>query len=59
MSSETDRGVMAILDSRINSKRYGPQIIASLIAGVLYDQVDASAVRRLLRDVRRHRKTAR
>ena len=28
--SETDRGVMAILDSRINTKRYGPQIIASL-----------------------------
>ena len=28
--SETDRGVMAILDSRINSKRYGPQIVASL-----------------------------
>jgi Rad3-related DNA helicase len=28
--SETDRGVMAILDSRINSKRYGAQVIASL-----------------------------
>jgi Rad3-related DNA helicase len=27
---ETDRGVMAILDSRINTKRYGPQMIASL-----------------------------
>jgi ATP-dependent DNA helicase DinG len=27
---ETDRGVMAILDSRINTKRYGPQVIASL-----------------------------
>ena len=28
--AETDRGVMAILDSRINTKRYGPQVIASL-----------------------------
>lgn len=28
--TETDRGVMAILDSRINTKRYGPQVIASL-----------------------------
>ena len=28
--SETDRGVMAILDSRINTARYGPQMIASL-----------------------------
>jgi ATP-dependent DNA helicase DinG len=28
--TETDRGVMAILDSRINTKRYGPQMIASL-----------------------------
>ncbi len=28
--TETDRGVMAILDSRINTARYGPQIIASL-----------------------------
>ena len=28
--AETDRGVMAILDSRINTARYGPQIIASL-----------------------------
>jgi len=28
--SETDRGVMAILDSRVNTKRYGAQIIASL-----------------------------
>jgi len=27
---ETDRGVIAILDSRINTKRYGPQVIASL-----------------------------
>jgi len=27
---ETDRGVMAILDSRINTKRYGAQVIASL-----------------------------
>jgi len=27
---ETDRGVMAILDSRINTARYGPQVIASL-----------------------------
>jgi Rad3-related DNA helicase len=28
--TETDRGVMAILDSRINTKRYGQKIIASL-----------------------------
>ena len=28
--TETDRGVMAILDSRLNTKRYGPQVIASL-----------------------------
>lgn len=28
--SETDRGVMAILDSRINTARYGPKMIASL-----------------------------
>ena len=28
--AETDRGVMAVLDSRINTARYGPQIIASL-----------------------------
>ncbi len=28
--AETDRGVMAILDSRVNTKRYGPQVIASL-----------------------------
>jgi Rad3-related DNA helicase len=28
--SETDRGVMAILDSRINTARYGPQMISSL-----------------------------
>jgi ATP-dependent DNA helicase DinG len=28
--AETDRGVMAILDSRINTARYGPQMIASL-----------------------------
>ena len=28
--AETDRGVMAILDSRINTKRYGSQVIASL-----------------------------
>ena len=28
--TETDRGVMAILDSRINTKRYGAQIVASL-----------------------------
>jgi ATP-dependent DNA helicase DinG len=28
--SETDRGVMAVLDSRINTKRYGPQMVASL-----------------------------
>jgi Rad3-related DNA helicase len=28
--TETDRGVMAILDSRINTRRYGQQIIASL-----------------------------
>jgi Rad3-related DNA helicase len=28
--AETDRGVMAILDSRINTARYGAQIIASL-----------------------------
>jgi len=28
--TETDRGVIAILDSRINTKRYGQQIIASL-----------------------------
>ena len=28
--SETDRGVIAILDSRINTKRYGQQVIASL-----------------------------
>jgi ATP-dependent DNA helicase DinG len=28
--SETDRGVIAILDSRINTKRYGQQIVASL-----------------------------
>jgi Rad3-related DNA helicase len=28
--AETDRGVMAILDSRLNTKRYGPQVIASL-----------------------------
>jgi len=28
--AETDQGVMAILDSRINTARYGPQIIASL-----------------------------
>jgi len=28
--AETDRGVMAVLDSRINTKRYGPQVIASL-----------------------------
>ena len=27
---ETDRGVMAILDSRINTKRYGAQVLASL-----------------------------
>ncbi|MEJ2212135.1 MAG: ATP-dependent DNA helicase, partial [Anaerolineae bacterium] len=27
---ETDRGVMAILDSRINTKRYGTQVLASL-----------------------------
>jgi Rad3-related DNA helicase len=28
--AETDRGVMAILDSRLNTKRYGPRMIASL-----------------------------
>jgi ATP-dependent DNA helicase DinG len=28
--SETDRGVMAILDSRINTARYGRQMLASL-----------------------------
>ena len=28
--TETDRGVIAILDSRINTKRYGQRIIASL-----------------------------
>jgi Rad3-related DNA helicase len=28
--TETDRGVMAVLDSRINTRRYGQQIIASL-----------------------------
>jgi ATP-dependent DNA helicase DinG len=28
--NETDRGVMAILDSRINTKRYGYQMVASL-----------------------------
>jgi len=28
--AETDRGVMAILDSRLNTKRYGPQVVASL-----------------------------
>jgi Rad3-related DNA helicase len=28
--AETDRGVMAVLDSRVNTKRYGPQVIASL-----------------------------
>jgi ATP-dependent DNA helicase DinG len=28
--TETDRGVIAILDSRINTKRYGQQIVASL-----------------------------
>ncbi len=28
--TETDRGVMAILDSRINTKRYGQKIVASL-----------------------------
>ena len=28
--TETDRGVMAVLDSRINTKWYGPQVIASL-----------------------------
>jgi Rad3-related DNA helicase len=28
--AETDRGVMAILDSRINTARYGPQMVASL-----------------------------
>jgi ATP-dependent DNA helicase DinG len=28
--SETDRGVMAILDSRINTKQYGQKIVASL-----------------------------
>ncbi len=28
--AETDRGVMAVLDSRINTKRYGPQVIDSL-----------------------------
>jgi ATP-dependent DNA helicase DinG len=28
--AETDRGVMAVLDSRINTKRYGPRMIVSL-----------------------------
>jgi Rad3-related DNA helicase len=28
--TETDRGVMAILDSRVNTRRYGQQVIASL-----------------------------
>ncbi len=28
--TETDRGVMAILDSRVNTKRYGNRVIASL-----------------------------
>jgi Rad3-related DNA helicase len=28
--AETDRGVMAILDSRVNTARYGPQMVASL-----------------------------
>jgi Rad3-related DNA helicase len=28
--TETDRGVMAVLDSRINTARYGPHMIASL-----------------------------
>jgi ATP-dependent DNA helicase DinG len=28
--AETDRGVMAVLDSRINTARYGPQILSSL-----------------------------
>jgi Rad3-related DNA helicase len=28
--AETDRGVIAILDSRLNTKRYGPRMIASL-----------------------------
>lgn len=28
--TETDRGVMAVLDSRINTKRYGLQMVASL-----------------------------
>jgi len=28
--TETDRGVMAVLDSRINTKRYGQQVVVSL-----------------------------
>ncbi len=28
--TETDRGVMAILDSRLNTKQYGARVIASL-----------------------------
>lgn len=28
--TETDRGVIAILDSRVNTKRYGQQVVASL-----------------------------
>jgi len=28
--TETDQGVIAILDSRLNTKRYGPQVVASL-----------------------------
>ena len=28
--TKTDRGAVAILDSRINTKRYGQQIVASL-----------------------------
>jgi ATP-dependent DNA helicase DinG len=28
--AETDRGIMAILDSRLLTKRYGSQVIASL-----------------------------
>jgi Rad3-related DNA helicase len=28
--AETDRGVMAVLDSRVNTKRYGRRVIESL-----------------------------
>jgi ATP-dependent DNA helicase DinG len=39
--SETDRGVIALLDSRIHTKRYGRQIVRSLPDGCFVARFEA------------------